>query len=180
MGVGSLEIEALYTRYLKAVLTYVSHRVSDRTEAEDITAETFAAAMVALPRYRGECSPQAWLLGIARQKIAEAFRRRRHHREFLETELSDGEQETLSLLLIAETDPLPEQVVLNAEARKVIRYLLDSLPASQREAILLQFVHELPVREIAVVMGRSIAAINSLLERGRANLFRLGKEYFAG
>jgi DNA-directed RNA polymerase specialized sigma24 family protein len=53
----------------------VSRRVPGQEEAEDITAEVFAAAFVGLPRFRGHCPPYLWLLGIARRKIADALRR---------------------------------------------------------------------------------------------------------
>src|SRR2546425_2841884 len=73
---ASAEIDLLYERHLDAVFSYVWHRVPNHAEAEDITVETFEAAITAYHRFRGESSPFAWLLGIARQRIAEAARRR--------------------------------------------------------------------------------------------------------
>src|SRR5438132_6978845 len=61
----------LHERYLKDVLHYVLRRVPRPEEAEDITAEVFAAAFVALPRFRGHCPPYLWLLSIARHKIVD-------------------------------------------------------------------------------------------------------------
>jgi RNA polymerase sigma-70 factor, ECF subfamily len=74
----------------------------------------------------------------------------------------------------------PEAALHRAESRRVIRCLVDQLNKDQREALLLQYVEELSVAEIAVIMGRSSAAIDSLLQRARATLFRLGKPYFLG
>src|SRR5947209_1422932 len=82
-----LTVEVLYARHLKTVYNYVLQRVSGQAEAEDVTAETFGAAIVALPKFRGDCSPEAWLLGIARQKVAEATRRRDRRREQLMIDL---------------------------------------------------------------------------------------------
>src|SRR5687767_2229009 len=97
----AISVDSLYTRYLDGVFSFVLYRVANYTEAEDITAETFAAAYTALPRFRGESTPYAWLLGIARQKIAEAARRRdrTRARELLEEDLPPRERETLGLLL---------------------------------------------------------------------------------
>jgi RNA polymerase sigma-70 factor, ECF subfamily len=175
-----IDVEILYAQYLNAVLAYVLSRVPNRSEAEDITSETFLAALVALPRFRGQCSPYAWLLGIARQKIAEAARRRDRRRELLHAELTEEEQETLGLLSASSGGALPEEVVLHAEARKTMRGFLDCLPEVQREVLILQSAHDLTIREIAHVIGRSVAATNSLLERARMALFRLGQSYFAG
>jgi len=174
-------VHHLYERYLDAVFNYVSYRVPNSVEADDITAETFEAAVTAWERYRGESGPYAWLLGIARQKIAEAARRRdkAQQRELLDVELSVEERETAALLLTADIRQLPEDAALLDEARRVMRRLLDSLPEPQREALLLQVEHDLSIREIAQMMGRSEAAANSLLQRARASIFRLGQEYFS-
>lgn len=177
---GSVSLEALYVGYLPSVLAYVSQRVDNSVEAEEITAEVFAAAAAALPRRHGDRRGHAWLLGIARQKVWEAFRRRQRRREVLEAELTQQERETLGLLQAANLGELPEEAILHEETRQVMRWLLEQLPGAQREALLLQVVHELSIKEIAQVMGRTVGAVNSLLERARARIFREGKEYFNG
>jgi RNA polymerase sigma-70 factor (ECF subfamily) len=175
-----VDIASLHDRYLRAVFTYVCGRVPDRSEAEDITAEVFAAALAALPRFRGDSGHYAWLLGIARRKIVDAMRRRRGRRELLDTELTEAERERLGLLLATDAGELPEAAVRHAEARREMRKLLAGLPEAQREALLLQVVHDLSIREIAQVLGRSEAAANSLLQRARAAIYRHGRGYFLG
>jgi RNA polymerase sigma-70 factor, ECF subfamily len=174
------DVDLLHTRYFDTVFAYVSFRVPGRAEAEDITAEVFVAAVLALPRFRGECRPTAWLLGIARRKIAEAACRRGRRRERLDAELTPEERETLGLLLTSDVAQMPEEALLQDESRRVMRRLLAALPEPQREALLLQVAHDLSIWEIAQVLGRSVAATNSLLQRGRAALLRLGRSYFTG
>ena len=59
----------LYERYVEDVYRYVWQRVPSVEEAEDVTAEVFAAAAAGLSRFRGQCPPYLWLLSIAcRQK----------------------------------------------------------------------------------------------------------------
>jgi RNA polymerase sigma-70 factor (ECF subfamily) len=178
----AIEIGALYTEYLEKVFDYVFCRVPNRGEAEDITAETFEAAAVSLPKFRGESTLLSWLLGIARGKIAEATRRRSRHQghELLNVELTDEERETLGLLLASDTTELPEEAVLHDEAVRMMGQLMARLPVDQREALLLQVVDDLPIREIARLMGRSLGATNSLLQRARAAIYRHGREYFKG
>jgi RNA polymerase sigma-70 factor, ECF subfamily len=171
-------IASLHDRYLQAVFSYVSRRVPDRTEAEDITAEVFAAALGALPKFRGEGGHYAWLLGIARRKIADSARRLRCRRELLDTDLNDEERRAVSLLLATDVGQLPEEALQHTEARQVMRKLLAALPEMQREVLLLQVVDDLSIREIARVIGRSEAAANSLLQRARAALYRHGRGYF--
>ncbi len=180
MDSTAASIGRLYEQYLDGVFSFVLYRVSDPSEAEDITLETFEAALSAFPRFRGESSPRAWLLGIARQKIAEAARRRdrRQRRELPEGQLSASQREMLALFLTADIRQLPEAAALQQEAQRVIHELLDRLPEAQREALLLQVEQELPIREIAKVIGRTEAATNSLLQRARAAIFRQGQHYF--
>ena len=87
----------LHERYLNDILHYVLRRVPREDEAEDITAEVFAGAFVALPRFRGQCSPYLWLLSIARHKIVDARRRRSARRETLASELGDKAEDVEKL-----------------------------------------------------------------------------------
>lgn len=120
---------------------------------------------------------QLWLLGIARRTVALALRRRAARRETLTSELSDAERPDRSVERLPTAEG-PEGTLVRAEARGIVRELLQCLTPDQREAILLQYVEQLSVAEIAVVMGRSPASVTGLLQRARATLFRRGRDYF--
>src|SRR6476659_7310289 len=67
-----------YERHFSSVLAFFRRRVAGPEEAFDLAAETFAAALAAVPRFRpGPEPPQAWLFAIARHKLNEALRRNR-------------------------------------------------------------------------------------------------------
>jgi RNA polymerase sigma-70 factor (ECF subfamily) len=168
----------LHERYLEDVLRYVLRRVPRQEEAQDITAEVFAAAFVALPRFRGPGSPYLWLLGIARRKIADSLRRQKSQREILASELLGAVAAEGWIEAASAPDEGPEATVVRAEAAQVLRELMAQLSPSQREALLLQHMEQLTVPEIAVVMGRSLASVKSLLQRGRETLRRRGHGYF--
>jgi RNA polymerase sigma-70 factor (ECF subfamily) len=168
----------LHERYLDDVFRYVLRRVPLIQEAEDITAEVFAAAAVGLPRFHGRSSSYLWLLGIARRKVADSLRRRERRREALASELAEGgpEEDPLWETLVAVEGP--EQALVRAEARGVVRSLIADLGGDQREAVLLQYMEQLSIAEIAVVMGRSQASVTGLLQRARQTLYRRGQAYF--
>jgi RNA polymerase sigma-70 factor (ECF subfamily) len=168
----------LHERYLDDVFRYVLRRVPSVSEAEDITAEVFAAAAVGLPRFQGQVSPYLWLLGIARRKIANSLRRRAVRREMLHSELADAEPGSDPLWETLVAVEGPEAAFVRAEARRVVQDLVAELSPDQREAVLLQYMERLPLAEIAVVMGRSLASVKSLLQRARATLYRRGRAYF--
>lgn len=177
---GVKDIASLFEDYLEAVHRYVCRRVDNPTEAEDVTAEVFAAAAAELPRFRGEGGHYAWLTGIARRKMVDLDRRRKRQPELLDSELTDEERETVGLLMATDIGDLPEEAVQHEEAQLVMRKLIAQLPAAQREALLLQVIDDLPIKEIAAILGRTPAATNSLLERARAAIHRNGRDYFKG
>jgi RNA polymerase sigma factor (sigma-70 family) len=170
----------LYERHLKEVFHYVLRRVPREEEAVDITAEVFAAAFAALPRFRGQCPPHLWLLSIARKQIALARRRHAARHETLASELADDASTACAIWEGLAVSEGPERALTRAEARQVVHELLAQLNADQREALLLQHWERLSITEIAVVMGRSPASVNSLLERARKRFYRLGQPYFLG
>jgi RNA polymerase sigma-70 factor (ECF subfamily) len=174
----------LHERYLKDVYHYVLRRVPRPDEAEDITSEVFAAAFAALPRFRGQCPPYLWLLSIARHKIVDWRRRRSARRETLASELGDRADEIAesweqALLRAGEAaGEAPQAALERGEARRVLHTLMAELNEDQREALVLKYGERLTMAEIAVVMGRSAAAVNSLLQRARAALYDRGRGYF--
>src|SRR5437763_10729355 len=67
----------LYRRHVQRVYRYLLSRVGDGDEAQQLTAETFMAALQAIARFQANSALTTWLLGIARHKAADPFRRRR-------------------------------------------------------------------------------------------------------
>jgi RNA polymerase sigma-70 factor (ECF subfamily) len=168
----------LYERHVAEVFRYVSRRVPRLEEAEDITADVFTSAFTALGRFRGHCPPYLWLLTIARRKIVDAGRRRSARRETLASELAGEEAAAAALWQALAPTEGPEATFARSEAGRVLRDLIGKLKPDQREALLLKYWERLSVAEIAVVMARSRAAVNSLLQRARATLYRRGRNYF--
>ena len=162
-----ITITDLRVRCIQEVYQYARRRVACLEDAEDVAAETFSAAMMTLGKIRGE-DPRVWLLGIARRKVADKLRKRSRRPE-------------LSLQHASETpavNGMPSQVMERNEAALKLRQLVDGLPEDQREALLLQYLEELSIKEIAGVMGKSPEAVNSLLQRARTRIYDEGRAYF--
>lgn len=168
---ATVSVAALAERYQAEIFRYAARRVSDSAEAEDITAEVFAAVLAQpgrVPRANSSSTDdltRAYLIGIARRKVADLLRKRSRH-----------PQETLSAEL-ALNHSLEESMEKREGARE-LRRILDALPADWREVLLLKYVEELSLKEIAVALGRSEKAINSLLQRARAEARKRGESYF--
>jgi RNA polymerase sigma-70 factor (ECF subfamily) len=138
---------------LDDVYRYCFARLGSREDAEDAVMEVFMAANARPDRLRDASDPRLYLIGIARRKVVDVLRRRRRDRRPTCLERSEP------------TD--------GAERREVVRQALATLPENQREVLVLKYVQELSVQEIARVVRKSPQAVNSLLQRGRA-AFRHG------
>lgn len=139
----SRSAEHLFEDHFDAVFRYLSRRARNPEDAQDLAAETFAAALTyRCPR---NVAPRCWLYGIARRKLADAFRKRR-----ITVQLDDT--------FCTDTD---------IEASFQLREWVNALPADQREALLLQALEDLSVEEIAQVMGRSRGSVKALLQRAK-------------
>jgi RNA polymerase sigma-70 factor, ECF subfamily len=148
----------LYQRHATRVYRYLLARVGNVADAEDLTSQTFMAAMVGLPRYHGPMPFVAWLLGIARHKAADHFRARKPEQD-LET----------AVFLPTDYDSLDDQVNRALQLETVTRKLQTIAP-DRAEALTLRLFAGLEVAEIARVMEKNEAAVRMLVFRGLRDL----------
>jgi RNA polymerase sigma-70 factor (ECF subfamily) len=146
--------------YADAVYAYVRHRLAPRADAvEDVVQEAFLAALASLPQYAGTSSLTAWLIGIARHKVEDYYRRQLREPEPLDEDDDVGP---------ADTGPVLEEVIdrerLEAKTRRVLR----ELPESYGVALLWRYWENRSVREMAAATGKTEKSIERLLARARA------------
>ena len=159
---------ALYERYATTIFTYVRRRVPTQEEAEDILLEVFLAAFEhhrLLTLTEGEQS--AWLRQVARNKLADYYRRvsRRTLVPWDEVEA------------VAQNEVLgPEQVALRHEDERRLRAAIQQLPAFQQELLRLRFGLELRCAQIAERLGKGEGAIRVTLLRTLKRLRTLYEE----
>ena len=148
---------SFYRRHLAAVLGFFLRRTRDAELTADLTAEVFAAALVAARRYRpGERPALAWLYGIAAHKLADSRRRGR---------VEDEARRRLALgpLSIDDQDLARVEEMADTGAAETA---LRSLPPDQRDAVLARVIHERPYAEIAEQMRCSELLARQRVSRG--------------
>jgi RNA polymerase sigma-70 factor, ECF subfamily len=146
-----------YERSLPYVYGYVFDRCGGSSVAEELTQETFVEAVRHQAGFDGRADPLTWVCAIARHKLADHFRRlEREERRQARLEAHHAEEQ-----------PDREVPGVGADAADAVRHALRSLPAMQGAALVLHYLDELSVREIAGLLGRSESAVESLLSRGR-------------
>jgi len=164
--------DRLHRLTLDRVFGYLMLRVARREDAEDLTAEVFAAAVASIDGFRGDAAVLTWLIAIARRKLADAARYQRRHPELLEADLlapaADGAAAART------EEPVsgdPTQAALERrEWIAQVRRLVLQLPEAQREALWLRCVDGLSLAETARLLDRSEDAVKGLLHRARATL----------
>jgi RNA polymerase sigma-70 factor (ECF subfamily) len=145
------EIASLFDRALPEVYHYLLHRCRERTTAEDLTSETFLAAINAIRREAVAIPSAAWLIGIARHKLVDHWRRM--------------ERESRHFAVLAKDDSVELDALID---RGRAMDVLAELNPIQRTALTLRHVDGLSVSEVANLLGRSVHATETLLVRARA------------
>lgn len=159
-----------YNRYLDRVYNFVYHRVGGSEEdAEDVTQETFVSAFRSIHHFRGEAAPFTWLCGIAKNKVRDFIRRQHRAKDIPHDQFVDLEDtEALEAAMSSRWQcSLEDTVVEQDEARRRVRQLFKLLSDDEREVLWLRYVEELPVKEIAQVLGRTAKGVEGLLTRAR-------------
>lgn len=153
--------DQLYRRYATRVYRYCYTHTNNARDAEDLTTQTFMAAMEGISRFRGRGSFAAWLFAIAWRKCKDYHRRR-----------YQMPQETLQ-----RAEQMPDAELPDLEQRAYQQDILDCvqqtwslLSEDRQEVVRLRFWGGLNTEETAAVMGRSKGAVKMLLARAIADL----------
>jgi RNA polymerase sigma-70 factor, ECF subfamily len=152
---GSTEaLHFLYVRYAPDVLRCVRKLVHDDYEAEDITQNVFIKLMSVIGKYeqRADVPFSAWVIRVARNAALDHLRARR----------STPCEE------IAASDD--ERGRIRHERGRDLRQALESLPAEQRDVLILRHVVGLTPVEIASMLGKTESSVHGLHHRGRLTL----------
>jgi RNA polymerase sigma-70 factor (ECF subfamily) len=154
-----------YERHRVSVFRYARWRMPTAEDAADLTAEIFAAALRAAPRFReGPLPARAWLFGIANHTAAE-FRRR--------GVVADRARRRLGMERLVFDDLALERAEALADLpalHRSLEVLVEDLPVSERVAVLARVVDEGSYPEIAGVLGTSEQAVRQRVSRGLRRL----------
>lgn len=143
----------LYDEALPVVYGYFIRRCGDRGAAEDLTSETFLAAMDAARKPSPPQLSVPWLIGVARHKLADHYRRRHDRLHVPVAELPEP------------VDPADHW---DAELDRIVaESVLARLPDHQRTVLALRYMDDCTVGECAELIGRTVHATEALLVRAR-------------
>jgi len=144
----------LYHASYRKLVTQLFAFTTDLTEAQDVVQEAFARALARPQGLVDIDSPEAWLRTVA----VNVVRRRWRRRKILDTILLRDRP----VAQFVETAPGPERADLRAA--------LAELPRVYREVIVLHYLADLPVDQVAQLLSIPVGTVKSRLSRGRAAL----------
>jgi RNA polymerase sigma-70 factor (ECF subfamily) len=158
---GDVEAFALLVdRYQDEFTTFAKHMTGSADDAADIVQESLVRAYRSLRRCGDPDRFKGWLFRIvSNQCKTHVARRARRKRDRLDD--------------VPDAIPSPHQAdaeARQAELRSELEAALRQLPADQREALVLRYVHDLSLREMTEVAGASMSALKMRLKRGREAL----------
>lgn len=152
-------LRAIYDRALPQVYGYLLPRCRDASLAEELSAETFLAAIDALRRDRVPDLTVAWLITVARNKLVDHWRRQERDRR------RQGDLEAGAELVEDPWDVHLDVAVAND--------VLARLGPHHRSALTLRYLDGLSVPEVAAILDRTVHATEALLVRARVAFRRI-------
>jgi RNA polymerase sigma factor (sigma-70 family) len=146
--------EQLVTEHQRALYCYLYRTCRNSAEAEEMTQESLVKAWEGLAGFRGEASFKTWLFRIGTNLCINRLSRRKP-------------LDPLPDSLPARQQDEPEQAFRRRVLGECINAALEQLPADQRTVLVLSVYEETSYDEIARMLGRSLASVNSLIYRAR-------------
>ena len=144
-----------------SVYSFVRKRLVPRVElVEDLMQEILLAAWQGLPNFRGDASLRSWILGIARHKIDDYYRRR-----LREADVTEKSEPSIEPTI----EPLLDRHLDAAAERDRVEQTLSLLPEAYALALIWRYRDEKSVREMAELIGKTEKAMERMLARAREN-----------
>ncbi|HTP09750.1 MAG TPA: sigma-70 family RNA polymerase sigma factor, partial [Anaerolineae bacterium] len=147
--------------YYASIFRYIAFRVSDHATAEDLTSEVFTRLLTAL---RDKNAPQnslrGWLYGVAARVVSD------HHRKAYQAPQVELDEELIS------ADHDPADIVDRKLTQEDVKRAMQDLTEEQRHVLSLRFGSDMPIQDVARILGKSEGAVKQLQARAVAALAR--------
>lgn len=155
--------DILFRRYQLPLYVYVFELVHDEQTSLDLVQETFIAAVRHIGSLRADAKFGSWLFGIAHQKCIQCWRKQSRE-EVLLDEIPESADEF---------GGGPDDLLIRQEQEAAFMQLLNQLPLPQRSVLLLHFVEDFSLEEIAGITGTPIGTVKSRLHYAKKSLRKL-------
>jgi RNA polymerase sigma-70 factor (ECF subfamily) len=172
----SLDFERLVEYYRPRIFRFALASLRDRDAAESVAQDCFLKAHGAYASFRGDCSMQTWLMGIAVNLIRDQSRSRRWQ-FWKRTRNAPLPPEDLTSVSSPSRNESPETMALLKQEIASVWAAAEHLPDRQRLVFLLRFVEDMDILEIADVCGMREGTVKQHLFRALQTVrIRMGRK----
>jgi len=159
--------ELLFKRYQLPLYVYVFELVHREQASLDIVQETFINAVRHIGGLRQDEKFGSWLFGIAHQKCIQHWRRL--DPEHVPLDVDDEDYPGVGAG--------PPELLIRKEEEAEFMKLLDQLPVAHRSVLLLHFVEDFSLEEIARITGAQLGTVKSRMHYARKALRKLMEDH---
>ncbi len=179
VGRGELTaFKQLVEKYQKKVMGTIYRYCGNRQETEDVAQEIFFKVYKAAPHYTPRAHFTTWLYKVVVNHCLNYLRNQKKDALFASPDtLSRGEENIFSPFPQLQGEQ-PESLLQQQELQEILKKAIGELPERQRMALILHRFEGLSYKEIALVLGCSLSAVESLLFRAMISLKEKLKIYF--
>jgi len=143
---GALNQEQIYIDYSPKVIRFVSSKVGDHNQVEDLVSQIFVKVYSNWDKFdAAKASISTWIYTIANNTVLDYYRTRRVFEEVPE-EIVDDKKGL-------------DESILNEEMLETLAFALENLPQRERDLVILHYYHNLTLKEIAQKLGMSYANV---------------------
>ena len=159
--------ELLFTTWLPVVLRWCAHLGGAGVDPEDAAHDVFLVVLRRLDRVYDEAHLPAWLFGVTRRMLAQ-HRRRAWVRRWVPGAVPDP------------PDPAagPARLAAVSQTGRAVQALLDAMPPTEREVLVLCLVEERSDREVSEMLGIPHGTVKSRIRRARARFLEAAGSAF--
>ncbi len=158
--------------YRRPVFNFAMQLTGDWDDADDISQRVFIKAYRSLGRFRGDAKVMSWLLRIAVNTHIDEVRRRKSRGGWVLHPASSEDKPQPEQFIATAAEDDPEQQVAAGQIQEHIQQALRTLAPRQRSIFVLRHYHDLPLKEIAGILGVSLGTVKSQLFRALGHLRR--------
>jgi RNA polymerase sigma-70 factor (ECF subfamily) len=157
------DIDALVRTYRPRLLRFVAFSIGDPDLAESITQDCFLKAWNGRANFRGDCSVNTWLTGIALNLVRDQQRLQKFR--FWRQARATAIDVTDAATFLASNESSPEARILAREQAEHVTAALETLSPNQRTIFLMRFAEDMNLTEIAETIHMPINTVKTHLHR---------------
>jgi RNA polymerase sigma-70 factor (ECF subfamily) len=156
---------ALTRRYQRELYAFLARFTGDSALAEDVFQETFLQVYQSAGSFDTSRRFRPWLYTVAINKARDALRKKRRHPAApLDAIISSqGGRQTSYSDLMSSNIPSPDEISVNLETRQAVQTIVEEMPESLRQILIMSYFNELPHKEIAEALSIPVGTVKSRL-----------------